>query len=59
MSICYNVLNKENKGGGILKPSSIHCNFCLLQAIGLTKLVFSGMVDYSAVQQAFANREKV
>lgn len=28
------------------------------EAIGLTKLVFSGMVDYSAVQQAFFNREK-
>lgn len=28
------------------------------QAIGLSKLVFSGMVDYSAVQQAFINREK-
>ncbi|XP_065912561.1 uncharacterized protein KIAA0930 homolog isoform X2 [Dysidea avara] len=28
------------------------------QAIGLCKLVFSGMVDYSAVYQAFYNREK-
>ena len=50
-------------GGGILEAIlnfTLHIIICsLVQAIGLTKLVFSGMVDYSAVQQAFANREKV